>query len=124
MQNKKIRNATPTTYEGVKYRSKLEAKFAKILTEAGVQFKYEFPTYELLPRQEFQGETLRPVTYTPDFFVKDFIIEVKGFKNDVYPLKKKLIANFLNKHFPAQKFIEIHNERDMRAALQSILNEQ
>ena len=90
MQNKKIRNATPTTYAGVKYRSKLEAKFAKILTEAGVQFQYEFPTYELLPRQEFQGETLRPVTYTPDFLVKDFIIEVKGFKNDVYPLKKKL----------------------------------
>lgn len=42
---------------------------------------------------------IREITYTPDitFMIEDLkvIIEVKGFENDVFPLKRKLFRKYL-----------------------------
>ena len=46
--NKKVINATEVTINGVKYRSKLEARCAQILKENNISFEYEPKTFELI----------------------------------------------------------------------------
>ena len=46
--NKKVINATEVTVNGVKYRSKLEARCAQILKENNISFEYEPKTFELI----------------------------------------------------------------------------
>ena len=66
-----IKNATPTYYNGVKYRSKLEAKCAKVLDEMGIEFQYESLKMELLPKFIYMGKTYLPWTYKTDFIIFD-----------------------------------------------------
>ena len=47
--NKKVINATEVTVDGIKYRSKLEARCAQILKENNISFEYEPKTFELVP---------------------------------------------------------------------------
>ena len=46
--NQKVINATEVTVNGVKYRSKLEARCAQILKENNISFEYEPKTFELI----------------------------------------------------------------------------
>lgn len=71
--------AIPTIYNGQKYRSKLEAEYAKGMDEAGVKFIYEPEGFV------FSDGT----KYLPDFYLPDFgvFIEVKGIMTD-YDQKK------------------------------------
>lgn len=120
MENRKIRNATPSEYKGRVYRSKLEAKFAWMLDGNHIPFKYEEETWEVLPKQTYMGKTVRAVTYTPDFIIGDTVVEIKGWRNDVYPLKKKLIIKYINEHRPGTVFIEAHTMKDMAEAITQI----
>lgn len=63
-----LRPPKATTYEGIQYRSRSEAKWALILTELGVSFGYEPETFALA-----SGE------YRPDFWLPDLdcYLEVK-----------------------------------------------
>lgn len=124
MQNKKIRNATPTTYEGQTYRSKLEARFAAWLVKEGLDFEYEGQTWQLLPRMEYRGEVIRAVTYTPDFIIDDTVVEVKGYRNDVYPLKRKLIIKFITEKWPDKTFMEVFNLKDIKRVIDHIKGER
>lgn len=53
-------------------------------------------SYELIPTYKINGKTIRKTTYKADFTyisVKDnklHVIDVKGFRTDVYRLKKKM----------------------------------
>lgn len=120
MENKKIKNATPTTYKGVQYRSKLEVRFAMMLDAEKIPFAYEEETWVVLDKQTYMGKTIRCVTYTPDFIIGDVVVEIKGFRNDVFPLKKKLIIKFINENRPDTVFIEAKTVADMRAAVDVI----
>lgn len=91
-ENKKIKGATPTIVDGVQYRSKLEARCAQILKENNIPFEYEPFKLEYIPKFEYDGIKYRAAYYTPDFVVDDkYILEVKGYANDVYRYKKKLV---------------------------------
>lgn len=120
MINKKVRNATPTAYKGVVYRSKMEVTFAMMLDSEGIEYGYESETWMLMQPQKYMGKTIRAVTYTPDFIVDNVIIEIKGWRNDVFPLKKKLIIKFINDNCPDTLFIEARNINDMRQAIYEI----
>lgn len=63
----------PTEYNGIKFRSKLEAKWAEYLDSKGVEWLYEEEGYDL-----------NGVWYLPDFFLpKQFaFLEVKGLLDD------------------------------------------
>ena len=78
----KVKNATPTQLDGIKFRSKLEAYTYKKLKEANIKAEYEPIHFELIPKFEYQGEKVRAMTYLPDFVGKDFIIECKGLMGD------------------------------------------
>ena len=78
--NKKVINATEVTINGVKYRSKLEARCAQILKENNIYFEYEPLKIEYIPKFEYYGEKYRAAFYTPDFLVDNkYILEIKGF---------------------------------------------
>lgn len=137
--NKKIKNATPFEYAGITFRSKTEVMAYKILLENGFEVSYEPASYTLWegfkPKFPFykpnakSGELkldatkLIDITYTPDFVVcykgVPAIIEVKGFQNDTYPIKRKMFRKLLES-FKEGFFFEIHNKKQLLQAIQII----
>lgn len=71
------------------------------------------PEFELLPRIILaNGRTQRPVTYTADFEFYDAergvrrVIDCKGFKTEVYKLKKKMFnAKFMDEKLVLEETI-------------------
>ena len=114
-----IKNATPTYYNGVKYRSKREAGCAKVLDEAGIEFQYESLKLELLPKFVYMGKTYQQWTYTSDFVILDnVILEVKGFKQaDNYVNKRKMILKHIIDNDLKYMFFEIYSESHLRSVL-------
>ena len=118
MINKKIKNATSTEFNGIKFKSKSEVMVYKTLLQEGFKPNYEptkyiiwegFKPSVLTYKPDKSGELviqnkkLIDITYTPDFlFVAPdnktlVILEVKGFCNDLYPVKEKMFRKFLEK---------------------------
>jgi len=111
-QNKKVRNATAKVYKGIKFRSKLELFTYRKLEDVGIDALYEKKKYVLQEGFRYSATVYEPhktkgyiptttkirdITYTPDFVDPHgrWIIEVKGFANDVFPLKWKMFKNYL-----------------------------
>ena len=105
-------NAKRVEFEGFRFDSKKEAKRyqeLRILEKAGKikDLKLQ-PVFILQEGFYYQGKAIRQITYRADFEYVDengnrVVEDVKGFKTDVYKLKKKL---FLKK-YPDIVFREI-----------------
>lgn len=111
--NKKIRNATASSLGDIEFKSKLELYTYKKLLENNIEADYEKHTFILQDKFEFDGNSyeshkikgekeftnlspnIRSITYTPDFVNKEkkFVIEVKGYSNDVFPMKWKMFKH-------------------------------
>ena len=115
-----IKNATPTYYNGVKYRSKLEARCAEVLDKANISFEYESLKMELLPKFVYMGKTYQPWTYKTDFIILDnVILEVKGFRQaDNYVNKRKMILKHILDNNLPYGFYEIYSESHLRKVLE------
>lgn len=128
MENKKIRNATPLTYDNIKFKSKLEATCYKTLIDNGLNPQYEqkvytlfegfTPTVSFYTKNRFKGKNKKLISlslstvidmrniekwkYTPDFYFEynKYIIhiEVKGFRNDVSSYKIKIFRSILEEY--------------------------
>lgn len=125
VDNKKIKNATKKTYDGINFKSITEVMVYKILKEKGYDVKYEPIKFKIvegfksnIPFYIKKGNNLqlnmdkqRAITYTPDFVLmkdnKHIFIEVKGYTNDVYPYKRKLFRKYLDKELPDSVFFEV-----------------
>lgn len=93
--NKKIKNATPTTYDGIPFRSKMEVTTYKLLKEAGIPCEYEKKIFILVPAFTYKGQKFRTNTMKPDFTGPNYILEVKGYPSDAFPLRWKLLHKAL-----------------------------
>lgn len=148
MENRKIRNASKIEYEGITFKSKFESYVYKTLSEKYGSAQYEQHTYVLVKpfvptvpfykydaRRGFRQDkaTVRAITYTPDFIVvKDrtlLIFEVKGFPNDIYPLKRKLFRAYLESLkernlFDRIYFFEIKSKRDLMEAIKVVESDE
>ena len=113
MPNKKIKNATQLIVDDIKFKSKLEAYTYKKLKEANIDVEYESRKYELLPAFIFNTKKIRPITYTPDFIGKHFIIECKGYPNDAFPLKLKLFYYYLYINNININYYIVHNQKEV-----------
>lgn len=132
VKNKKIKNATKTVFNGIKFKSKLEESFYKTLTQAGFKVEYEkykftlidgftptVPFYNRNKAKVFNKEMskIRAITYTPDFVIriKDtfFIIEAKGKENDTYAIKRKLFRKYLEYFESPSVFFEVHTKKEL-----------
>ena len=92
-----------TEIDGHKFDSIKEAEYYVILKDREKKgeiryLKLQYPV-EIQPSfTDKQGKRIRAITYRADFYFYDCtlkswrIIDVKGFKTDVYLLKKKLLA--------------------------------
>ena len=86
--------------DGIKFDSKLEARRyiqLKLLLRAGeIKDLRMQAEYELQPSYKKNGRTIRAIKYVADFVYYDvrerktIIEDTKGFRNDVYKLKKKI----------------------------------
>lgn len=89
--------------DGHKFDSQKEAsryKELKLMERAGVIKNLELqPKFELIPTIRTEHETLRKTVYKADFRYVDtktkgvVVEDVKGFKTDVYKLKKKMLLH-------------------------------
>jgi hypothetical protein len=85
--NKKVKNATKTIYNDIKFDSKLELFAYKTLSEAGIVSEYNNKVFTLIPAFAFGNEKVRPITYKPDFVGNRWVMEIKGFASDSFPLR-------------------------------------
>jgi len=112
-RNKKVRNATSRAYKGIQFRSKLELFAYQKFEETGIPvlyekrkyvlqegFRYKGPSFEHSRSNGFVDNTtkVRDITYTPDFVDPQgrFVVEIKGYANDVFPLKWKMFKRYLS----------------------------
>ena len=116
----RVKNATPNTVDGIKFRSKLESYTYKKLKEANIYADYEQHRYELLPAFEFSGKKIRAITYLPDFVGHDFIIECKGFPNEAWPLREKLFKYYMNRFLPNHRFYLVHTQKEVDAMIDEL----
>jgi hypothetical protein len=133
--NKKIKNATSTEYDDIKFKSKLEVTIYKTLKEKGLNPLYECNKFILqegfrpskphyvkgvCPKTANGYAKIIQITYTPDFTVeyndKLLFIEAKGKQNDSYPIKRKLFLNYLDK-LPNAYFMEVYSKKDLLESL-------
>lgn len=144
--NRKIKNATPLEYDGIKFKSKLEVTTYKTFKENNFEVLYE-PTKYIIwkgfkptenihyTRNKKTGELvsdhkkLIDITYTPDFGFKynayNIIIECKGAWNEVFPYKRKLFKAYIenwNKENPDNKilYFEVYSKRNVLQAIEII----
>lgn len=115
MTNRKILNATPVEVDGIQMKSKTERTIYLALKDLGMNPAYEAETFvywkDRKPKTffydrnskrqlRFNMKKLISIKYTPDFiFMYDgikVIIEVKGWENDSFPLRKKLFRGYLD----------------------------
>lgn len=116
----RVKNATPNTVDGIKFRSKLESYTYKKLKEANIYADYEQHRYELLPAFEFSGKKIRAITYLPDFVGYGFIIECKGFPNEAWPLREKLFKYYMNRFLPNHRFYLVHTQKEVDAMIDEL----
>ena len=116
----RVKNATPTQYDGIKFRSKLEAYTYKKLKEANIYAEYEQYRYMLLPSFIFENKTVRAITYLPDFVGSNFIIECKGFPNEAWPLREKLFKYYLTNNMPNYSFYLVRNQKQVDELIEKL----
>lgn len=110
----KVRNAKKTIVEGIEFDSKLEAKCYVELKKVckNVEIKKQ-----LVLQNEFTffDETIKPITWTPDFFLPDYntIIETKGIPNESFPLRLKLAKKYIVDNNLGWKILILTNERSI-----------
>lgn len=139
-ENKKIKNASPLEYDGISFKSKLEKMAYQTLKEQGFPVLYE-------PRKFIIWEGFRPnvpfynkdtstrmlkmdskkvidISYTPDLMFEYnnhlIIIEMKGFENNTYPLKKKIFRKWLESNHPNSIYFEIFTKKQLLQAIDII----
>lgn len=146
MENRKIINATPTDFDGVKFRSKLETSIYKALLAKGIDVNYEpqkckvwdkdgfqVPYYDRSGKKPFGLITSKPICvhYTPDM-IFDYkgirvFLEVKGFKNDVAPYKIRMFREWLDKYADETKtkccYAVVYAIKDVNSLLNILDNE-
>ena len=137
--NRKVRNANPLEYNGIKFKSRVEVSIYKLLRTHNIEAKYEEKTFilssSIRPTVPFYNRTeksgfhsimspISNITYTPDFtFMYNnilVIIEVKGFENDVFPVKRNLFRKLLETLDTYCMFFEIRTQKEMLKALEII----
>lgn len=120
ISNRKVKNATPNVSDGIKFRSKLETFTYNALKEANLKAEYEKHKFTLLPTFKYGDNLNRAITYTPDFVGEDFVIEVKGFPNDAFPLKWKLFQYWLSYMKPDTKLFIVHSQKEVLSVINQL----
>jgi len=115
MNNRRVLNATPVIVDGIEMKSKIEKTIYLALKNMGILALYEAETftywkggrpkalfYDLSSdrKNRLNMKKLIDMKYTPDFVFMygeiKVIIEVKGWENDNFSIKKKMFRMYLD----------------------------
>ena len=139
--NNKVKNAQIIVYNEITFKSKLDLMAYKLLEEKGFNPQYEQNTFiiwqgfrPVVPfftknkaRQIINNnKKLINITYTPDIYFEyrgyKVIIEMKGFTNDVYPIKVKLFRKYIEQLQDSNKYLlfELYTKQQLLTAIQII----
>ena len=90
--NRKVRNATKTEQNGIVFDSRLECYMHNLLTTHGIGFLFQ-KRYTLQEPFTYNGETIRAITYTLDFYLPDYdlAIDTKGVATQQGKLRIKML---------------------------------
>lgn len=90
--NRKVRGATKTERDGVKFDSKVESYMHSLLTMYKIRFEFQ-KQYTLQSAFEYDGRKIQPITYTVDFLLPDHdvIIDTKGVQTQQGALRIKML---------------------------------
>lgn len=139
--NKKVLGATSSIYNYIQFKSKLELMAYKTLIEHDLSPLYE--PYKLIIWQGFKPSVpfytknnnnslslnekkLINITYTPDIYLEynehKIFIEMKGFQNDIYPIKLKLFRKYIEDLPDSDKYMlfEIYSKKQLLEAIKII----
>lgn len=122
--NKKVKGATPTEYDGIKFRSKLEVYTYQELKKHGIIAQYEELQFILLEPFKYKEESIRKMGYTPDFVGSEFVIECKGQMNDAFPLRWKLFKNHLHVNNLDYDLYLPRNKKQVDEVVQTIITKR
>jgi len=122
--NKKVKNATPLSYDSIPFKSKLEVYCYKLLKESHIPVEYESVRFQILEPFTYNNEKIRGMTFTPDFVGDNYIVECKGFMNDAFPLRWKFFKYHLLTHKLRYDLYLPRNKKDVEKVVQEILNKQ
>lgn len=140
VENKKVKNATPTIYNNIKFKSIIEVMVYKTLLQYGFNPVYEpvkyilwegfRPTVPFYTRSKGKNKLnltkLINITWTPDLYLEyegmKIIIEVKGKSNDVFPYKLKLFRKLIESFVDRDKYLifEIFTKKQLLEAIEII----
>ena len=140
VENKKIKNASPLEFDGIFFKSKLEKMAYQTLRDNNLPVEYESrkfiiwegfkPTVPFYNKDsktrmlKLKDKKLIDCSYTPDFTFEYngylIVLELKGFENNVFPLKKKMFRKWLEEHRPKSIFFEIYTKRQLLQAIDII----
>lgn len=139
--NNKVKNAQIIVYNEITFKSKLDLMAYKLLEEKGFNPQYEQHTFiiwqgfrPVVPfftknkaRQVINNnKKLINITYTPDIYFEyqgyKVIIEMKGFTNDVYPIKVKLFRKYMEQLQDSNNYLlfELYTKQQLLTAIQII----
>lgn len=120
----RVKNATKVDAYGLHFRSKLELYTYEALMKAGIPAKYEPKHFTLLPKFEYLGEKIRPITYLPDFIGPGFVVECKGLMGDSFPLRYKLFKYYLKRHRSKMKCYLVRNHKQVDEMIQELKSQR
>ena len=137
--------AEKVTYNGIKFKSKLEMFCYKQLESSGLYFEYESKTFLLIdkfkpniPVYKYSESTkkieqnfvsIKHTTYTPDFIIKYkkddneyIVVECKGIETDNWKMKWKLLRKDIhNTNYPFIKALfVVKNQTQIKESIQLI----
>ena len=139
--NNKVKNAQIIVYNEITFKSKLDLMAYKLLEEKGFNPQYEQNTFIIWqgfkPVVPFftknkakqiinNNKKLINITYTPDIYFEyqgyKVIIEMKGFTNDVYPIKVKLFRKYIEQLQDSNNYLlfELYTKQQLLTAIQII----
>lgn len=142
--NKKVKNATTNEYDGIKFKSLLEARGYKLFKEAGFNVNYELDKMVLLEgfkptvpfyikdkktkKLNLNDKKIIHISYTPDLIIEYnntiFYIELKGIRTDSYNIKVKLFRKYLEDKEKNVVFFELHSIKEIKEAIEIIKNHE
>jgi hypothetical protein len=121
-ENQKIKNATKVTFNDIKFDSKLEFYFYKLCIDHGIEVELK-PKYILQPKFEFNGEKFREIGMFPDFHLPQykFIVETKGYQNDGFRNKYKMLMYHFFTNNLNLKYVLIKNRKECEVFISNLI---
>lgn len=114
--------AVKKTQDGITFDSTLELYMYNLLRENGIKFEMKI-SYIIQEEFTYRHEKIRQMVCTPDFVLIDYpvIIDVKGFANELAPVRYKMLKYKLHKEGKEVNICMPSNQAKCRKLITDIL---